>query len=193
MSSTNFFNLPPDTVEFEGHTYKLTPAFDNVLNMYQSIDGCTDSEIVDIMLYYLVDGKAPRDPRLLSAATEVLFGKQSGGKGKKSFDFIQDSPLIYAAFRQAYNIDLFQELGKLHWWAFSALLHALPDNTRFQQIVRIRTMDVPKATKHNAQERANIIRLKNTYRLEMTAEEREAQVQEGLRGMAQQMLAMAKR
>ncbi len=39
---------------------------------------------------------------------------------------------------QAYNIDLIEEQGKLHWKKFNALLSGLPDGTKFVEVMKIR-------------------------------------------------------
>ena len=53
-------------------------------------------------------------------------------------DLEQDAEYIYASFKQAYNIDLFEQQGKLHWHTFKALLHGLPSDTIMQRIIGIR-------------------------------------------------------
>lgn len=193
---STFYESLPYEVEYGGKTYKLTPAYDNVLNMYASIEGTTDEEKLSIMLYYLFDGETPQEVGLLQAATDALFTsnrKKTGDDDKRSFDFIQDADLIYAAFRQAYNIDLVEEQGRLHWWKFQALLSGLPEDTKFVQVIQIRTRELPKPTKYNAEERAQIMKLKQQFALEISAEERERGLQSGLQKMAMCLEAMARR
>lgn len=163
--------------------------------MMQVLDNdLPEEQKIDLMLHYLIDGKHPNDPGLLNVICELLFPKQKKrGDDQKSFDFVQDSAYIYASFRQAYNINLFHELGKMHWWEFRALLDGLPENTRLARVIHIRTRELPKPTKHNAKERAEIMRLKQLYALEISAEERERNLQNGLRKMAAAMLQMAEK
>ena len=48
---------------------------------------------------------------------EAKKGKGSKGKTKRGYCFRQDAPLIYAAFRQQYGIDLRKtKSDELHWW-----------------------------------------------------------------------------
>lgn len=54
------------------------------------------------------------------------------------YSYTEDSDYIYAAFVQAYGIDLIDEQGKLHWSKFKALLNGLPSDTMFSNIMRIR-------------------------------------------------------
>src|SRR5690625_4874395 len=53
-------------------------------------------------------------------------------------DLEQDAEYIYSSFKQAYNLNLFEQQGKLHWHEFKALLHGLPSDTIMQKIVQIR-------------------------------------------------------
>lgn len=72
-------------------------------------------------------------------------GQQGGKKAVRAYDltYDADASCIYAAFRQAYQIDLI-EIPYLHWWAFLALLENLPDSTTMAQRMQLRTMDVSK-------------------------------------------------
>lgn len=64
-----------------------------------------------------------------------------GKRSVRAYDLTYDAPCIYAAFRQAYQIDL-AEIPYLHWWAFLALLENLPDSTAMAQRMQLRTMDL---------------------------------------------------
>lgn len=85
-------------------------------------------------------------------------------QGSYSIDL--DATYIYTGFRQAYGIDLHQELGKLHWQEFQALLRDLPENTMFGEIVKIRGTDLSKIK--DPDERKRLTSLKNKYRLPNT-------------------------
>lgn len=185
-----FYRPLPYTVDYNGKTYELTPAYDNVLSMFADVKGVPDNRVPEIMGYYLL--KEPSsDTGLLQAVSDVLFTK-SKGKHEKSMDFIQDGPLIYAAFMQTYGIDLQKERGRLHWWQFSALLQGLPANTRLVEVMQIRLRPMPAPTKYNAEERAQLARLKQDFALELTAEEREERLQDGLRKVATYLLSISK-
>lgn len=69
-------------------------------------------------------------------------GDDDQSPGKKCFDFDADHGRVYAAFRQAYGIDLTTE--RLHWWAFMELFRALPENTMLMRVIDIRTKEAPK-------------------------------------------------
>lgn len=186
----------PYSVEVDGQEYRLTPAFDNVLQMYAQLDDedLTDAERMELMLYYLTDD-GPQDARILTAACEALFPTERKPKAaaKKAFDFVQDADLIYAGFMQAYGLDLIDQQGKLHWLKFLALLQGLPSNTRFREVVEIRLRPLPAPTKYNAEERAQLLRAKQSVALAVSTSERERNLQEGLRNMALVLMQRAKK
>lgn len=185
-----FFEPLPYSVSFNGKQYALTPSFDNILRMYGCCDGLIGMEQVDMMLHWLIKGKHPLSPELLAAICDLLFPQSEEAVQQKSFDYIQDSPYIYAAFLQAYGIDLYKEQGRLHWWQFLDLLAGLPKDTRLSEIIQIRLMEIPKATAHNAEQRMEILRLKAKYQLKLSAEERQRNLENGLQRMASVMLGM---
>ena len=192
----NLCDALPYSVEVDGQEYRLTPAFDNVLQMYAQLDDgdLTDAEQMELMLYYLTDN-GPQDVRLLTAACAALFPPDPKPKvtAKKAFDFVQDADLIYAGFMQAYGIDLIDQQGKLHWLKFLALLQGLPETTRFREVIEIRLRPVPAPTKHNGEERAQLLRAKQAVALAVSAGEREQNLQEGLRSMALVLMQRAKK
>lgn len=57
---------------------------------------------------------------------------------KPLFSIKYDGEYIFSSFMQAYNIDLIEEQGKLHWQKFNALLTGLPDGTKFVEVMKIR-------------------------------------------------------
>lgn len=188
-----FYNPLPYEVEFEGVRYKLTPSFDNVLNMMAQTEGLNEWEKLDIMLYYLVDGEHPRSFGLLKAIMDTLMPPDKNkGSGSRCFDYIQDAPYIYSAFMQAYGIDLFEEQGRMHWWKFRALMQGLPEGTKLAEIIQIRLKPMPKADKFNAEERAQLLRLKREFALEISDEERQSNLQRGLAGLARMLEERAK-
>ena len=189
----NFFNALPYSIEYEGVTYRLTPAYDNILNMYEETRGLGLIDRLDVMAYYLME-EPVLDAGLIVAITELILGKAPKHAASQTyFSFTQDAPYIYAAFRQTYGINLLEERGKLHWWEFNALLQGLGEDTRFVQIVQIRQRPLPKPDKHNREEIARLVKLKHEYALEFSEEERQAHLQEGLRKMYDVMMSMAKK
>ncbi len=116
----------------------LNPAVKTVLGVEQLFEDLPPGGLeraVDRLQWFYSRGKAE--------GTEDK--QQSGKKTVRAYDltYDADASCIYAAFRQAYQIDL-AEIPYLHWWAFLALLENLPDSTAMAQRMQLRTMDVSK-------------------------------------------------
>lgn len=77
------------------------------------------------------------------------------------FSYEHDAGYIYAAFKEAYDVDLTE--NRLHWWQFRALFLGLPETVLFCKIMGYRMMEIPvkmpKARKRFYQ------RMKRIYRL----------------------------
>ncbi|MCM1439830.1 MAG: Gp15 family bacteriophage protein [Roseburia sp.] len=69
--------------------------------------------------------------------------EDSGGDPYKEppFSYEYDAAYIYAAFVEAYGIDLTE--NRLHWWQFRALFLGLPEDVQFCKIMGYRTMEIP--------------------------------------------------
>ena len=161
--------------------------------MYEEIKDLSPIDRLDVMAYYLME-EPVLDVGLILAITELLLGKAPAEEHVQPyFSFTQDAPYIYAAFRQQYGIDLLAERGKLHWWAFNALLKGLTADTQFVRILQIRQKPIPRATKSNREEIAQLLRLKSEYRLEISEEDRQANLQRGFYKMYKAMMGMAKK
>lgn len=77
-----------------------------------------------------------------------------------AYSYDHDFDLIASAFRQQYNINLFEE--DMHWFVFKSLFDGLNDNTLFKKIVQYRTIDLSKAPKEQRKEYGE---LKEFYRI----------------------------
>lgn len=165
----------PVSVEYRGRCYGIRPEFDNVLCALRTLDdtSLTPAERRDIALTYLVDGRFPRHDGLLAAVLNVLDLMPKGKKSDnvKTLDLFYDTPYIYAAFLQAYGIDLFEERGRLHWLKFHALLSSVPSGTRLYEVMRVRGEEIPPADKHNGKQREALIKAKMHYKLPVTEAE----------------------
>lgn len=89
-------------------------------------------------------------------------GAGGGGKHERAYDFDTDAPLIYAAFRQSYGIDL-NAVRYMHWWKFRALMDGLPEDTRLAQIMQIRLMDISDL---KGKEKTRYRKLKEQFKLQ---------------------------
>ena len=81
---------------------------------------------------------------------------------------------------QTYGIDL--NKAEMSIEEFLALLKGLPEGTKFAEVVRIRTMPVPTATKFNASERSAIMKAKASVALKGRSD-----IGAGLRSLAEMM------
>ena len=151
----------PDRVRAGGRTYKLDLDFRNVLQYMEILS--RDDLLPDAREYLALRKLTKRPPKQLSKLTEAIKGllfpeTKKPAEHKKLTDFAQDADLIRAAFRQSYGIDLWRD--KLHWIEFSALLNALPEGSRYSEVLGIRARPIPAATKYNKAERDWLIKAK---------------------------------
>lgn len=121
-------------------------------------------ELLDYMQWYIRRGRK----------------EEVNGNGPAStFDILEDSGRIYAAFLQTYKIDL--RKAKLHWWIFGELLESLPRGTHLADVIDIRGRKFEKWMK--PADKNELQRIKDQYRI---GEKRDAMapVFDMLRGIA---------
>lgn len=137
--------------------------------------------------------RPPKHPGpLLLAARALLFPARKGGDdGRRLTSFEQDADLIRAAFRQAYGIDLYRD--RLHWLEFSALLAALPEGSRYSDVLGIRARPMPAATKYNQQEREWLAKAKAAVALELDDKQRAQAYEQGVKALFAGLVAWAER
>ena len=83
------------------------------------------------------------------------------------FSYEHDAGYIYAAFIEAYGIDLTK--NRLHWWQFRALFLGLPETVLFCRIMGYRTMEIP--AKMPKEKKEFYQRMKRIYRIPESAEQ----------------------
>lgn len=193
-----FCNRLPTKINVNGKVYRIRPYFNNVLfcmELYKD-KSYSDEEKVYLSYKALVKNKKRislfEKSIVLNNVFKMIFESEKKGNSKKSFDFEQDAKYIYSGFMQAYGIDLFNSRNKLHWWKFNALFQGLPKETRIMQIIDIRLQPIPKRTKYNQEYVTNLIKMKAEYKLELSQEEREKEMQEALGNLFQKLKGMAK-
>lgn len=191
-------NLPlPDAVTVNDKTYKINLAFNRVLSVLELLkdDNWSTAQAYDIIYEWLVVSPVKKigiSERI--AVVETIFEKflvsenSSDRKKPPVLSFSQDAKYIYAAFQEAYGINLFAEQDRLSWWEFTALLGSLPSNTRLSQIVRIRDMDVPHFNGKNGAEIDRIAKLKAEYAIR---NKEQPSSQEGLNSLFDMLKAKA--
>lgn len=171
---------------FDDKEYSIDLAFDNVLDVLdvQSNENLRDYEKLEISLALLLDDQEYDKSKILDLWNFIyksfieierkqvvkydLAGNpmptKNEDKNERVIDFREDSERIYASFMQAYNINLFEQQGKMHWHEFTALLNGLPSNTVLQRVIQIRQWE---PSKHDSAEyKKEMQELQDLYALE---------------------------
>ena len=174
----------PEHITVGRRRYKVDLDFRNILRMMEVMgDDTLLPSARNWRAMRCVMRRPPRDTaKALEALRAICFpetGKSGSGQRLTSFD--QDADLIRAAFRQTYGIDLWRE--RLHWVEFSALLAALPEGSRYSEILGIRARPMPKATKYNAEEREWLAKAKASCALWMSDKEQARAYDEAVRNV----------
>jgi len=145
---------------YEDKKYTINLAFDTVLDVFDYLDDKTlrEHETARICLALLLGNQDYEQSKTIDlwnyiyesfihieekkAVEYDLKGNpmptNDEDEGKKLFDLEHDAEYIYSSFMQAYNIDLFEQQGKMHWFKFKSLLNGLPDDTPLKNIMSIR-------------------------------------------------------
>lgn len=125
------------------------------------------------MEFYANDHDILEEPQ---EKTETAPGRFA--RGSRGYSFAYDAPLICAAFRAQYGIDLTKD--ELHWWHFKALFEGLSEDNKICRIMEIRGMDLSRIK--DKEQKAKYRRLKRLYRLPdpRSEEEQEADMIDAL-------------
>lgn len=181
----------PDGVEVDGKFYKMDFDFRNVLKLIDVLDeeNLTPEARAYNALHFVC--KRPKNVfRMLEAVKALLFTAPRQNAEKKVTDFVQDAPYIRAAFRQAYGIDLYRD--RLHWIEFTELLSAIPEGSRYSEIIGIRVRPMPEPTKYNRHEREWLMKAKADVAIHLSEKERERQYQKDVSNIASMLMLLAK-
>ena len=184
------YEMLPDGVTVDGKFYKMDFNFRNVFRMIDVLD--RDDLLPEAKEYNALRClcKKPRNVhKVLAEVKRVLFPAARKTDGQKITDFAQDAGLIRAAFRQAYGIDLYRD--NLHWIEFTELLNAIPEGSRYAEIVGIRARPIPAPNKWNQKEREWLIKAKQDVAIEMTDKERAERYDRDVANIAAVLMAMA--
>ena len=171
----------PRSIEVGGFCYTLNLSFDRVLSAFEllSSDELEGIDSFDVIFDWLVAAPKVRSLAVRAEVVNEIFDKlinfDKDTSDSETISFEQDAPFIYAAFRQAYGIDLFKEQGKLQWWEFVALLGALPSDTRLCDIIDIRARPVPAPNGRNQEQISALLKLKAQYAIKNPVNKQSAQ------------------
>lgn len=172
------------SVEIDGQEYELDLSFDNILLVFKVVN---DKEIDDLsrlfvcldLLFVRKKGEELPFQDDLMKQVEVyknimekvisrgkqqeqkldLAGEPIEEEQTQYYNLEQDAEYIFASFLYDYNINLFHEQGKMHWYEFNALLVSLSDDSMFKRVVHIRQQ---KATKDMTAEQKEILKEQQT-------------------------------
>ena len=181
----------PQGVEVDGKFYKLDFDFRKVFQMIEILD--RDDMLPEAKAYKALCClcKRPKNAgKVLEAVKALLFKAPRKKGGQRVTDFIQDAGLIRAAFRQAYGIDLYRD--KLHWIEFTELMNALPEGSRYAEVVGIRARPMPEPTQWNKKEREWLMQAKADVALELSEDEIAEEYKRGVANLAALLKTMAK-
>ena len=89
--------------------------------------------------------------------------KSQSEDGERLFSLKYDAEYIYSSFLQAYGIDLIDAQNSLHWKKFNALLNGLPSDTKFAEVLKIRSYKPQKGDSNKYKE--SMKELKKEYAL----------------------------
>lgn len=183
----------PDSVTVGRKRYRLDLDFRNVLGFMRELGR---DELMPAAREYralrCIMRRPPRDTGpVLAAVRELLFpARETAPPQKRLTDFEQDADLIRAAFLQEYGVNLWRD--RLHWLEFSALLSALPEGSRYSDVLGIRARPMPKATKYNAEERQWLARAKEACKLRLSDADQARAYEEGVRNVFAVLKSLAK-
>lgn len=162
----------PEGVTVDGKFYRCNFSFRNVLKMLdimQREDLQLDAR--DFLCLKCVTKRPKNVSAVYAAVCDVLFEKHPETGGKRLTSFEQDAPLIRAAFRQVYGIDLWRD--KLTWFEFTELLQGLPNGNKYEEVIGIRARPLPAPNKYNQKEREWLIKAKQSVALHLTDAEQQ--------------------
>lgn len=181
MNSVSLSRRPesvlPETLVVEGKRCAIRPDFRNVLRILRLLD---DPEIAERhKAMKLAELFYADEPPSLSAGVDAFFGFLKGQERRHdpeaaAIDYEFDADVIYASFLHAYRLDLLDPAFTLHWYAFTALLGGLTEDSALCERLRLRKLDT-KHLKGKAKTSAEIARRNAQPPKKITETEREQQ------------------
>ena len=144
------FEELPDAVEVSGKFYKIATDFRDWIAFF---DMMSDNEIDQKQKMLTALSWFPEKiPDNLTEAFNALTdfascsgikkslenqNKNSSNSSVPTLSWLYDSAYVLGAFRQVYNIDLIR-VKYMHWWEFSALFEALPEDVPIKKRIAYR-------------------------------------------------------
>ena len=165
------------TVMLGKKRFLINPAFDTVLEvqrLFAEEELTYHDKVEQALKMFVINDRRMRGMGI-NAKVELLneiyrqcinIRKHPPSRKKiRVLDFEHDGEYIYSSFMLDYGIDLIDEQGRLPWKKFIALFQGLSENTKIREVMRIRSMDIPKPTGKNGKQIQEIMDLKSYYAL----------------------------
>lgn len=165
------FEPLPDTVEVSGNFYRIATDFRDWIAFFDMLadEEITSRQKISLALQWFTD-EIPDNitesyNALISfASCDGIHFRQESEKSvnspeSPSLSWLYDSAYVLGAFRQVYNIDLIR-VEYMHWWEFSALFEALPEDTMIKKRMAYRQIKTSEIKDKN--ERKRIAKIKRS-------------------------------
>lgn len=155
----------PNAVVVNGKSYPVETDFREWIRFQELVDDDTVPWQIKcrLLLRWYTKQVPPDIESAIYALGEFLICKKEEehederqGPAEPVFSFTEDAGCIYAAFREAYGIDL-QKVTYMHWWEFRALFDWLPEDTEIKQRILYRGTDVNSIPDKNERKRVRRI------------------------------------
>jgi len=164
---------------YRGKRFRIDDSYSTVLCLYRAYEEetLTDMEKIEIAASLLIKNhrlyvyampdawKAELVELILKEYVELPKKPPVRVHTGQSLDFWKDKEYILSSFQKDYGIDLIKQQGKMPWKEFIALFQGLSEDTKIREVMRIRTMEIPKYNGHNGKEIQDITELKSYYML----------------------------
>lgn len=147
---------PPVFLSVNGKDYPILTDFREVLDYEARMKPDVGDREIILAVYemYKRNDEILKSDNFIAALEQLNWFVSCGEKPKsrpsnavlginrnRPFDFEVDGGLIYSAFVQTYEIDLY-EVDYIHWWKFNALLADVSRECRFSKVMEYRTIDL---------------------------------------------------
>lgn len=149
------FEELPDAVEVSGKFYKIATDFRDWIAFFDMMaDENFDQKQKMLTALAWFSDEIPENivgayNALIDFAACSGIRKNSGNQHKNesvpeipTLSWLYDSVYVLGAFRQVYGINL-TRVDFMHWWEFSALFEALPDDTPIKKRIAYRQIKIP--------------------------------------------------
>ena len=145
------FEKLPDTVEISGKFYKIATDFRDWIAFFDMMadENFDKKQKMLTALQWFIEEIPENIASAYHALTEFascsktkkISGKSDKNLSTPTLSWLYDSAYVLGAFRQVYGIDLIRT-EYMHWWEFSALFEALPEDTPIKKRITYRQIKI---------------------------------------------------